>query len=276
MRHTIFCAIHEATHDIFRDTRSDTRYLPPIYRLLGYLHKGDISWYILTRRFVYREKYRVSQKNCVSHCVSCVALDERSARLQMDYPDSVVFGWRLKCTLGDFYRGIEKSKSRNIWRRNLSYDDNVLIDADMQMPAYRPLDEANQPTFEESNGAVWVRRDESTYESYLEPQRLNPTHNTIMKETVLDGAGLDTVSDDFADSSYEQDEDVAYGPSEEVIAWQHFQTKLTVSRKVIVASIDIHKILPHLSFVEYPHEFKHIANRNKTSAVVLLIERLLE
>ena len=115
-RHTIFCAIHEATHDILRDTQSYTRYFArytkrhaiftTIYRLLGYLHKGDISWYILARRFVYRAKYRVSlrvsrkiycialsnaqnivcrfvcrAKYRVSLRVSCVALDERRARL---------------------------------------------------------------------------------------------------------------------------------------------------------------------------------------------------
>ncbi|KAH3876535.1 hypothetical protein DPMN_000380 [Dreissena polymorpha] len=72
------------------------------------------------------------------------------------------------------------------------------------MPAYRPLDEANQPTFEEDNDAVWVRKDESAYVSYLEPQRFNPTHNTFMKETVLHGAVKDTVSDDFEESAYEQ------------------------------------------------------------------------
>ena len=74
-RHTIFCEIHEATHNIYHNI---SPFGLPTQGRYFVLH-------FLTHRFVYRGKYRVLL--CVSRkisCIaSCVALDERRARLQM-------------------------------------------------------------------------------------------------------------------------------------------------------------------------------------------------
>ncbi|XP_052253007.1 uncharacterized protein LOC127859533 [Dreissena polymorpha] len=166
----------------------------------------------------------------------------------------------------------KESIPKYIRERKFDYNDNVLIDIGMHMPVYTPLKEMDQPSVEEDNADVWVPRDDI----YMKPDSPTGQCTIVTKETVLDGSGWDTVLYETADSEYDIIGDVSYGSLEEVMALERFHMKLTVFRKVIVATIDIYKILPHLSFVEYPSEFRQIAKRNHRAAKELLMEQLLE
>ncbi|KAH3892905.1 hypothetical protein DPMN_017040 [Dreissena polymorpha] len=71
------------------------------------------------------------------------------------------------------------------------------------MPVYMPLVEMDQPSVEKDNKDVWVPRDDSAGDIYLEPESSTRPCTIVTKETVLAGTGWDTILDETADSEYD-------------------------------------------------------------------------